>query len=121
MGTSDEAERMAREDPQPGMSTFDRNHTATMHLYNADPMNKRVEQSHTATMHLYNADPMNKRVEQRTLALRLRDRFAAIVAGDKFTAMMLIEAAVALEHATFAEGIWEERARKAERRLTQGD
>jgi hypothetical protein len=94
MGTSDEAERMAREDPQPGMSTFDRNHTATMHLYNADPMNKRVE--------------------QRTLALRLRDRFAAIVAGDKFTAMMLIEAAVALEHATFAEGIWEERARKAE-------
>jgi hypothetical protein len=93
MGTSDEAERMAREDPQPGMSRFDRNHVPTMHLYNADPMNKRVE--------------------QRTLALQMRDRSKVIMAGDKLTAMMLVEAAIALEHATFAEGVWEDRYRRA--------
>jgi hypothetical protein len=97
MSTSDEAERLACEDPQPGMSTFDRNHPATWRR----------------------ADPMNKRVEQREASLRLRQRAPQIEAGDKLTAALMIEAAVLLDQATFAESQWEDRARKAEHRLEE--
>ena len=98
MGTSDEAERMGREDLQPGMSTFDRNHPATW-----------------AIRH----DPMNKRIEQREASLRLRQRAPQIEAGDKLTAVLMIDAAVLLDQATFAESIWEDRARKAEHRVLE--
>ena len=95
MSTSDEQRRMEAEDPQPGVSTFDRNHPATWRRH----------------------DPMNRRVEQRWASLRLRQRAPLIEAGDKLTAMMLVEAAIALEHATFAEGVWEDRARNAENEM----
>jgi len=97
MSTEQEKQRMEREDPQPGRSTFDRNHPATWQRY----------------------DPMNKRVEQREASLRLRQRAPQIEAGDKLTARLMIEAAVLLDQATFAESIWEERARKAEHRLAE--
>jgi len=83
--------------PQEGMDTFSRNHPATWDRH----------------------DPRNTRVEQRAASLRLRQRAPQIEAGDKLTAAIMIEAAVLLEQATFAESIWEERARKAEHRLME--
>jgi len=97
MSTEQEKQRMEREDPQPGRSTFDRNHPATWERH----------------------DPRNTRVEQRAASLRLRQRAPQIEAGDKLTAAIMIEAAVLLDQATFAESIWEERARKAEHRLME--
>ena len=64
-------------------------------------------------------DPRNTRVEQREASLRLRQRAPQIEAGDKLTAQLMIEAAMMLDQATFAESIWEERARKAEHRLME--
>mgnify|MGYP007089739583 CR=1 FL=1 len=98
MSTEEEKQRMEREDPQPGMSTFDRNHPATWSVRHY---------------------PMNKRVEQREASLRLRQRAPQIEAGDKLTARLMIEAAVLLDQATFAESIWEDRARTAEHRLQE--
>jgi len=97
MSTEEEKRRMEREDPQPGMSTFDRNHPTSFRRH----------------------DPMNKRVEQREASLRLRQRAPQIEAGDKLTAQLMIEAAVLLDQATFAESIWEDRARTAEHRLQE--
>jgi hypothetical protein len=88
---------MERQDPQPGRSTFDRNHPSTWERH----------------------DPMNKRVEQREASLRLRQRAPQIEAGDKLTAQLMIEAAILLDQATFAEVIWENRARTAEHRLAE--
>ena len=97
MSTEADKRRMEAEDPQPGRSTFDRNHPATWRRH----------------------DPANKRVEQREASLRLRQRAPQIEAGDRLTAMLMIEAAVMLDHATTAESIWEERARKAEHGLRE--
>ena len=97
MSTEADKRRMEAQDPQPGMSTFDRNHPATWRRH----------------------DPMNKQVEQRAAAFRLRQRAPQIEAGDKLTARLMIEAAVLLDHATTAESIWEERARKAEHKLME--
>ncbi|MFM2104776.1 MAG: hypothetical protein RL006_943 [Chloroflexota bacterium] len=97
MSTESDRQRMERQDPQPGRSTFDRNHPSTWERH----------------------DPMNKRVEQREASLRLRQRAPQIEAGDKLTARLMIEAAVLLDQATFAESIWEDRARAAERRVLE--
>lgn len=95
MSTESDRQRMERQDPQPGRSTFDRNHPSTWERH----------------------DPMNKRVEQREASLRLRQRAPQIEAGDKLTARLMIEAAVLLDQATFAESIWEDRARNAENEM----
>ena len=83
--------------PQEGMDTFSRNHPSTWQRH----------------------DPINKRIEQREASLRLRQRAPQIEAGDRLTASLMIEAAVLLDQATFAESIWEDRARKAEHRLQE--
>ena len=50
---------------------------------------------------------------------RLRQRAPQIEAGDRLTAALMIDAAVLLDQATFAESIWEDRARKAEHRVLE--
>jgi len=88
MGTSDEAERMAREDPQPGTSTFDRNHPGT-----------------------YLPMPFVPRLHE--MAKSLRERSEAIEAGDRTTARMMVNAAHLMERAAFEIGVPFRRTRHA--------
>lgn len=97
MSTEADKRRIEAQDPQPGTSTFDRNHPATWQRH----------------------DPMDKQTEQRAAAFRLRQRAPQIEEGDRLTARLMIEAAVLLDHATTAEAIWEARARHAEHRCTE--
>ena len=81
--------------PQEGMDTFSRNHPASWRRH----------------------DPANKRVEQHEIAASLYEVWKRIRLSDPHLATLLHDAAGALNHATYAEGHWEHRARNAEREL----